>query len=89
MKTIWKYSASVNGLTTLEIPRGAKILHFADQQTDDNACEFWAWIDPNSPVETRVFLIIGTGTPIADDRFRYVATTLSGDVVWHLLEMIP
>ena len=86
MKTIYKYPVSV-GPNLLELPIGAKIVHFAAQ---GDSLFLWAEIpSPDSRTITRPFRVYGTGFAIEPD-YEHVATCFSRDglFVWHLYERV-
>lgn len=57
MKTVFKYvlQGTVNDI---QMPAGAQVLHVTEQK--DMVC-IWALVDESAPVETRRFLMVGTG----------------------------
>lgn len=59
--TVYKYQIPSSANFSLELPRGAEILHVAMQH--DSPC-FWARVDPARPTELRTFMLVGTGHPI-------------------------
>ena len=83
MKTIWKFSLKLtNGIQTVSMPVGSKVVHFEMQQ---GAPAIWALVDSVSPVENRMFEILGTGHEIGFDR-HWAGTCQDGVYVWHLFE---
>ena len=58
MKTIWKFVLSPQGLQTIEMPAGAKLLYVREQNND--IC-IWAEVDRYSWKEDRTFEVFGTG----------------------------
>jgi hypothetical protein len=82
---VWKYELNLFGrLTTLELPAGAVITHFAVQGR--RPC-IWAHVNPDSSeTEVRGFQIFGTGHPIPPGA-KHVGTVLDGDFVWHAFEV--
>ncbi len=85
MLTIWKFTLSL-GLTTLSMPRGAKVLSAQVQR--DTVC-LWACVDTTEPLVTRRFEIVGTGHPMDRIGRSYISTTLmdGGQLVWHVFEL--
>lgn len=85
MRTIYKYPFNVTDVVTLDLPRGAAVLHVACQ--GDVPC-LWALVDNDNPPERRVFLVCGTGQPVSRHLgpAQHVATFFHGPFVWHLFE---
>jgi len=84
MKTVYKYPVVI-GPNLLELPIGAKVVHFAAQ---GHALFLWAEIPgPDSRTTSRPFSVYGTGFAIESD-YSHVATCLmlDGLFVWHLYE---
>jgi hypothetical protein len=85
MFSIWKYELEGPGKETeLEMPSGARIVHFAQQ---GGVYCLWAIVAPNAECEKSKFRIIGTGWDIQDHNFNYIGTLQDGPFVWHLLEL--
>ena len=72
----------------MEMPQGAKILTV--QMQYDVPC-IWALVDPDMPLEQRVFRLAGTGHPIYESLINldYIGTfqMSRGDLIFHLLEI--
>jgi hypothetical protein len=96
MKTIWKFNIKkeYDGITTIEMPADAKIVHVACQRPD--IVSFWAEVEVESNdvyhVQRRDFQVIGTGEEIKTPRSRereqprHIGTALDESYVWHLYE---
>ena len=83
MLTIWKFPVPLGDYPTIEMPKGAQVLHF-DMQ---NRLTIWALVDPSAPKEERHFRLAGTGHPINSDGFLiHLGTCFQGPFVWHLFE---
>lgn len=77
--TIHKYRAE----SKIDLPIGARILTAHIQ----NASIFlWATVDTSAQMETRYFLVIGTGWEMPPGNFRYIATVHENAFVWHVFE---
>ena len=88
MRTVYKYPIPVTDVVRLDLPIGAELLHVAPQ--GEHVC-LWALVEPLAEQERRVFLVRGTGQPIADDlKLVHVGTFLiqSGSLVFHLFEVL-
>lgn len=86
--TIWKYPVEMAGLFTIAMPQGAHVLTV---QTQGNAPQLWALVDPKQPVEPRRFLMLGTGHDISYQPGRYIGTFQvdGGTFVFHVFESMP
>ena len=82
MKTIYKYEVA-GQVTEHTMPAGAKVLTF---QAQGDSLFFWAEVDTDAAVESRVFRIAGTGMPI-DETHQYIGTAQVPPFVWHLYEL--
>jgi len=82
MKSVWKYPLFM-GLTELELPAGAKVLHVEEQS---GIPHIWALVDTEAEKEPRHFLIRGTGHNVDED-LTYVGTWQAPPYVWHLFEI--
>lgn len=83
MFTVYKYPFYIEDEIVLEMPAGAKVIHVDTQ--DGQPC-MWARVDTKSPLETRKFLLVGTGHPIEGNPWRHVGTFQMPPFVWHLFE---
>jgi hypothetical protein len=90
MSTVHKTRVRVNDTISLEIPKGSKLLHIADQQGAGADLDFWYLTDPSeTEAETRNVRVYGTGHPIADDSldgWTHLGTviTAGGMLAWHV-----
>lgn len=83
MNKIYKYSLNRHD-TSVQLPAGANVVHAAEQ--NGTIC-LWAMVDPDKPLETRKFSVVGTGWDI-EGRACYIATVHEGPFVWHILEVL-
>lgn len=94
MITIHKYAVPTIGApTALEMPRGAELLHVAEQ---DGRVMLWAEMDTDELLVRRMVFIVGTGQPIRSLAGmrppRYVGTAQIpnplgiGGFVWHVFD---
>jgi hypothetical protein len=84
---IWKHDLGEGIAADLDLPRGATVLHFAEQH--DRFC-IWERHDVDEvATERRHFRVVGTGHPADFGACRHVATALvhGGDYVFHLFEL--
>lgn len=82
--TVWKFVIE-DPETTVSMPKGAKVLHVAEQRGD--VC-IWAEVDPTMPLEPRRFVVAGTGQMLPVYRGRHLGTVLlaGGALVFHVYE---
>lgn len=74
------------GKTTLAMPSGALILDVAIQH---GKTHLWALVNPEAPKVNRVFVAIGTGFEIPDEKFVslcHLKTVHAKPFVWHIFE---
>ena len=81
MKTIWKYK--IDG--SIQMPMDAQILTVQNQNGEEH---LWALVNPNNELETRKFLIVGTGQSFDDTDTKYIGTFQQPPFVWHLFELV-
>lgn len=84
---VWKFPVPLVDGFTLDMPSGAKLLAV---QTQNGGAWLWALVDPAQPKEVHQFHLRGTGHPIQDPSWVYVATfqMRNGNLVFHLFEEI-
>ena len=85
--TIYKYPFQFLREFTLQMPKGAKILHVGMQHGEP--C-IWALVDDGAKLEPRNFAIRGTGHLCAGLRHEDHIATLpvdNGTLIWHLFEI--
>ena len=85
MMKIFKYQLPLIQIQTLNMPKGAIILH---AETQHNVPCIWVKVDPDAAKEQRVFQFVGTGNEIPDKSV-YIGTVLidSGAYVFHIFEL--
>lgn len=88
MRKVFKYTLEYASYIELELPVGAKILHFDIQSGEPR---IWALVDPTAEKEIRKFRFTGTGHAITDpdSELDFIGTVMSRDgaLVWHLFEI--
>jgi hypothetical protein len=87
VKAVWKFPVTVDDFVEIEMPEGAKLLHFGLQ---DEVPMLWALVDPDAPMAPRRFRFAGTGHIIDGSlSLDYVGTIIAhmGRFVWHLFEI--
>lgn len=72
--------------TEVEMPKRAKIIHFASQH---GMPYIWALVNPEAPKEIRKFKVYGTGHEINDKIISHIGTVLvaGGNLVFHAFEI--
>jgi hypothetical protein len=94
MMTVWKFPIGAQDEFCLEMPKDAKLLHFALQHNsrrDEEVPTLWALVDSNAPKVKRWFRLMGTGH---EDTWRlkhapFVGSVLMqhGELVFHLFDL--
>lgn len=87
MKTIFKYKID-NNFLKIEIFKNAKILTVQEQRGE---IFIWAEVNTLLDIETREFILIGTGHEIPDySEINYIGTVQlhNGDLVIHVYEKL-
>jgi hypothetical protein len=91
MKTIWRYTLSVQDINNISIPANGRILYVGS--TNDQNPVLWIEVDTKVVEEIRYFRIYGTGHPHLEDDIarKYVGTVIvnRGNLVWHVYEEFP
>lgn len=86
---IWKYPINTMDVNfVLEIPEGAKPLHF---ELQGGVPTLWVLVNPKHKFEKRYFRIVGTGDIIEEeDNLNYIGTIqmADGDLIFHLFECL-
>jgi len=88
MRSVWKFPIPVGSLSTVEMPRGAKILHVACQYGKD--LTLWAEVDTEAEEEVRHIAVFGTGHQMTDEwTHHFIGTVLlnGGALVLHVYEI--
>jgi hypothetical protein len=87
-KAIYKYSAPVETLIVLDLPRGAEVIHVGDQTGRGDTIQFWAVVpmDALDMVERRRFELRGTGSSAPDGDHIGTVVTAGGRLVWHIFD---
>ena len=87
MLIIHKYPFEIADLVTIAMPKGAKILKFANQ---NETPVIWALVDTNAIREEVNFLLFGTGHEVpALTNLEYIGSAqfFHGQFVWHLFKL--
>lgn len=87
---IWKRVLAAVDEQTIEVPQGARFIHFREQHESPT---IWFLCDPAAPLEKRQIMLHGTGHPIRHDGV-YIGTAMlfGGGLVLHafvVLAMMP
>jgi len=96
MKTVWKFPCNLdevndNNQIVFNMPAGAKVI---STEVQHGIVVIWAVIDDQVPeVQRRRFEFVGTGAPLLQSEtkeYRFVGTVMliSGNLVWHVFEVI-
>jgi hypothetical protein len=85
---IFKYEIPIEDDCELMLPKNAKILSF---QIQNDKPVIWAIVDVHRELETRKFMLRGTGHTVDETKIKsYLGTIqlLQGSLVFHLFEAI-
>lgn len=85
MRSVYKFPLH-EPTSSVVIPKGARILTVATQH---GVPTFWALVEPQAELETRVFVAYGTGHTLPDDPGEYIGTAHDVDgsgLVFHVFE---
>lgn len=82
--SIRRYDVPVGGVHVVAL--AGHILHVGCR--NEQVVEFWALHSPDTAVDHRRFVVVGTGHPLPDGTWRYHGSAVApgGRLVWHLLE---
>jgi hypothetical protein len=85
MRTIFKYPLYIADYVSIEMPRGAEILHVAVQ--GNQPC-IWALVDAEADLEVREFNCYGTGHPVSSVPAKHIGSLIlhGGALVFHVFE---
>lgn len=87
MIAVYKYNLPMDDYVTINLPRGAEVLHVGVQHGET---QLWAKVDTGKPAEKRRFRIAGTGHPLDGDKLEFVGTLMlaGGGLVFHVFEVV-
>ena len=83
MVNIYKYPLMI-GYNCMNLPRGAKILHVADQC---GVLTMWVEQPAFVDLEIRNFVVRATGEQFHNRNTTHLGTAISDSFVWHLYEV--
>ncbi len=91
MRTIWRFALPVEDRPELEMPEGARVLAVGPCRQPSSwmtePLDLWAEVDPDAPLETRRFFVVGTGNPLPWIARRYIGTVpAEPGLIWHVYE---
>ncbi len=80
---IHKYPIPDSGVTEIDLPGSATVLHFDDQR---GMLTIWVRLDAEAPKIRWTFHLLATGAPLPERILEHIGTALhsEGDEVWHL-----
>lgn len=89
---VYKYSLGRIGLyiskVKINLPADAQVLSVGVQLME---MQLWALVDPEAPITTREFALVGTGVLIGElgrRKPRFIGTVQTGGYVWHVFELV-
>ncbi len=71
------------GRGPVQMPKGARILHVAQQAGESCA---WAIVDDTAPMVPRRLVTYGTGWTMPAEPGKYLGTVHDGPYVWHIFD---
>lgn len=88
MKTIFRFDLQEAAMQTIEMPKGAQILHIARQTRFPLRLSLWALVDPDAPPVERQIQLVGTGHgEVPDEGATFIATYQEASgYVWHFFD---
>lgn len=89
MNAIWKYALAIIDNVAIDMPTGARVLHVGVQM---DMAFLWVLVDPNAPIERRMFKVVGTGHRHEGmDAWHYIGTfpMFGGGLIWHVFDPNP
>lgn len=92
VRTVWKYDMALDSRPqTFDMPKGSALRHVAQQTPGLPSLQLWVEVAPppsSDPVfmESRTFVVVGTGHPIPRGFTHHRGTVLMGQYVWHVYE---
>lgn len=89
MRTVYKYPVPIDDYFRLDLPKGAKPLHLAEQYGN---LQLWVLVDPTAPLQERWFRFAGTGHPIKEsaEQLQHISTVVleNETLIFHLFEVV-
>ena len=88
MQKVYKYHLRLDDETQIDMPRGAQVLHVAEQ--NGSLC-LWALVETHQDMGRRFFAVRGTGHDCEGlGPHGYIGTvhTMGGRLVWHVFERV-
>lgn len=85
---VYKYPFLVADEVTLQLPKGARILHVAQQPLASGDLQLWAHVDKRAELVPRRLRIYGTGHDMPGDAGKFICTVLmnGGAVIRHIYD---
>ena len=87
MVTVWKYPLTFEDRQVLDLPIGARVLHFGNQR--EVPCIWVEVVSECWETAQRVFRLAGTEHDLGIEKREYVGSVIfaGGDLVFHLYEV--
>jgi hypothetical protein len=89
MRTIWRYSwdlSELDDIIVTKMPSNATV-RSAGTKFGNDLC-IWAEVEPDNPLESRYFLVRGTGHPFSGREGNFIDTVIykNYNLVFHVYE---
>lgn len=87
LKTVFKYSLSLDDIIEVEVPIGSQLLHVGLQ---DGRLMLWALVDTAANPCIKRVRCAGTGHKIVEDDLRFIDTVhmVGGRLIFHFFEVL-
>lgn len=84
----FKYPFMIADEVHVQMPKGARIVHVAQQPMQPGDLQLWAHVDRRQPLVTRRLYVYGTGHACPAQPGVFVGTVLfnGGALVWHVYD---
>lgn len=83
-RSIWKFPFMVSDTVVIEMPVASTVIHVGVQH--GRLC-LWALVWTKNKVESRTFLVRGTGHPCDElNASDHIGTVQDGPFVWHVFD---
>lgn len=91
-RTVWKFELHHERNPEVQMPKDARLVHV---DIHDEKLFVWAIVDPEAPLETRAFTVLGTGDMLGvgapdshsySPESAYVGTVPYKAMVWHVFQ---
>lgn len=79
---IWKFPIEIEHRTSINAPRGAKIIHVGLDPAGTPCA--WAECEPLNAKEEIKLCVVGTGQTKPDEATAHIGSFIHGPFIWHI-----